>query len=92
MADLIANSFTTYQLTDEEMIVGSILTIAQKQVLQNMLSVSAEEKIVLEYDVKCPETFIQQEAYKRGQIELLQYILDQSDAAVASREPQQPQE
>ena len=46
--------------------------------VQNLLAVKAEEKLLLEYDVANPSSFIQQESYHKGQIELLQYLLDNS--------------
>ena len=51
--------------------------------MQNRLAVVAEEKIGLEFDTAKPEEFIQQEAYKRGQVELYQYLLDESDSSIA---------
>ena len=91
MSSIIANSFTAYQLTDEEVLAGSVFTIAQREVLQNLLSVNAEERLTLEYDVTNPTTFIQQDAYKRGWIDCLKYILDTSTAVIeANQEPQPP--
>ena len=65
-------------MLEEDVITNSIFTLGQVQVLQNLLAVKAEEKLVLEYDVANPTSFIQQESYHRGQIELLQYLLDNS--------------
>lgn len=93
MTNIVANSFTTYQLTDEEMLVGQILTIAQTEVIQNMLSVNAEEMLTLEYDVANPQSFIQQQAYKRGWIDTLRFILDASQSAIElNQHPQQPEQ
>jgi hypothetical protein len=76
---LIPNSFSTYALTDDDVTQGSIFTIGQTQVLQNLLAVKAEEKLGLKYDIDKPTTFIQQEAYHTAQIELLQWLIDQSN-------------
>lgn len=84
MAILITNSFSSYNLTDAEVLQGAILTLLQKQVLQNILAVCAEEKLAIDFDVKDPLGFAQQEAYKRGQIELLNYIISSSDTAEAT--------
>jgi len=81
MAHLIANSFSSYELEENEVLQGSILTELQKQVLQNQLSAVAEERLRLDYDVKEPLSFVQQEAYKKGQIELLTFILESSESA-----------
>lgn len=84
MAILIPNAFSSYDLTEQEVLQGAILTNLQKQVLQNLLAVCAEEKLHLELDVKNPEGFIQQESYKRGQMELLIYIISNSDTSEAT--------
>ena len=82
MAELIPNSFTAYKLTDEETLQGSIFTSLQLQVLQNHLASYAEEKIVLDYDPKNPDSFIQDEASLKSKVELLQYLIEASTAAL----------
>lgn len=89
MAHLLANDFTSYSLSDEEEIQGSIFTIGQKQVLQNMLAAAAQEKIALVYDAKEPTFFTQQEASLKGQMDVLRHLLEVSDAAEASLIPTQ---
>ena len=89
MAYLIANEFACYDMTEEEVLQGAILTITQKQVIQNLLAKAAEEKIHLEFDVENPNKFIQQEASLKGQIDILNYLLDASTASeeiIASQE------
>lgn len=83
MAQLIQNSFSSYELTIEEELQGSILTITQLQVLQNQLAFIVEEKINIEFDPAPDKVleFVQQEAYKKGQMELLQYIISNSEVA-----------
>lgn len=81
MSTIRPNTFTSYDLTLEEELSGSILTLQQTQVLQNMLSSIAEEKLALEFDPMKPEVFSQAEAYKRGQLDLILYILENSEAA-----------
>ncbi len=81
MAELIPNEFTSYKLTEQEELEGAILTIQQKYVMHNLLSVYAAELLNIEYDVTQPESYIQQEAYKRGQIEAMRHILAISEAA-----------
>jgi hypothetical protein len=78
LGHLTLNTFSSYSMLEEDVVVNSIFTIGQMQVLQNLLAVKAEEKLVLEYDIANPTSFIQQESYHRGQIELLQYLLDNS--------------
>ena len=86
MAELISNTFTSYNLTDEEILQGSLLTITQRQIIQTNISMAAEEKLALEFDVTEPNKYIQKEAGLAGQIAALKYILDQADAAVAELE------
>jgi len=81
MARLRDNEFSSYTLTDEEELQGSLLTVTQRQVMQNQLSAAVSEKITLEFDTDKPDKFMQQEAYKRGQIDILNFILASSDAA-----------
>ncbi len=81
MAQIRSNIFTSYDLTDEEQLSGTVLTVSQKQVLQNMLSDVAEAQLYLEIDVAKPHEYIQQNAYKQGQIELLSYLLEASNSA-----------
>ena len=77
---LIPNSFTSYDLTDEEVIEGSIFTSNQTKVMHNLLSTYAEEKITLDYDPDHKEKFLQDEASLKSKIELLNYLLDNSNA------------
>ncbi len=81
MATLITNTFSAYHLTDQEALQGSILTITQLQVLQNQLAQVAEEKLALDFDPTNPTTYAQQEAYMKGQMDLLLYIIDSSQAS-----------
>ena len=75
------SSFSRYVMSDKEALEGAVLTSLQKASIQNQLAAVAEEKIYLEYDVSTPETFMQQEAYKRGQLDILRYLLDASETA-----------
>ena len=81
MAILIPNSFSSYDLTEEETLQGSILTLTQQQLIQNYRSVLAEEKLALEYDPANPQIFLQREAGLAGQLAALNYLLDMSESA-----------
>lgn len=84
MSTLIPNSFSSYNLTDKETLNGSVLTGLQKQVVKNLQAVCAEEKLRLEFNPDNTSAFIQQEAYKRGQLDLLTYLLENSDLSEAT--------
>ncbi len=86
MAHLIENQFSSYELTDDETLQGSILSILHRQVIQNHLAFVAMEKNALEFDPCKPEVFAQQEAYKKGQLDILSYILDSSVSAIEAQE------
>lgn len=79
MARLIPNTFTTFELTPQEELQGSILTIGQKQVIHNKLADVANEKLALILDSNNLDRYIQQEASLKGQMDILQYLLDSSE-------------
>lgn len=77
------NSFTSYELTVKEQLLGSVLSSPQKLVIQNERAIVAEEKIALEYDPNNPGNYTQNEAYLRGKLDILSYLLELSDTAEA---------
>jgi hypothetical protein len=81
MANFMRNSFYSYDLSDQEVLQGSIFTSAQKAVLQNHLATEAEKKLQLTFNPNNPQEFLQEEAYLRGKIEVLQYLIEASDAS-----------
>jgi hypothetical protein len=81
MAEIIPNQFTSYSLTQDEELQGSIFSLLQTYVLQNELSICAMEKNALEFNPSDPIAFAQQEAALKGKIELLTYLLDKSVAS-----------
>jgi len=83
MATFIPNSFTSYTLTDKEQLFGEILNLEQKMVMQNKLAAIAEERIALVPEANNYASFIQQEAFLKGQLTMLQWLLDSSIAAEA---------
>jgi len=81
MATIIPNEFTSYNLNEQEVLEGSVLTIDQKYCLQNQLAIIASELLNILYDPLNPEKFTQEQAYKKGQLDILRHILASSDAA-----------
>lgn len=75
MPTITSNSFTSFSLTDDEQKAGSTLSSLNVAVLQNQLAQIAEEKINLVFTPDSINTFLQQEAYLKGQLDLLNYIL-----------------
>lgn len=80
MSTLQSNDFASYTLTDKEQEQGSLLTTAQKQVIQNHLSGAAVNRINLDYDSTNPIQFAQDEAFLKGQIAAFRLMLDTSEA------------
>jgi len=80
MSHVIQNTFSTYQLDEDELVQGTLLTTLQKQVIQTQIGTIADEKLRLEFDSDKPMQFMQQEAYKRGQLDALNYLLQASEA------------
>lgn len=87
MSKLIPNSFTSYDLTPEELLQGSILNTIQLQVLHNHLADYAEQKIALNYDPEHPLIFAQDEASLAGKIDILNYLIEASEASLDALNP-----
>jgi hypothetical protein len=75
------SAFQSWVLTPEEVLQGSILTITQKQVIQNQLTMKAHQRINLAYDPANPMAFLQMDADLRGQMLALSALLDLSAAS-----------
>lgn len=73
----LSSSFISYHLTEQEMLQGSILTITQKQCIQNQISSFAEERINLPF----LDTNKQRDAELQGNIRALQNLLIISENA-----------
>lgn len=74
------NLFTSYNLSEEEQLASYQLTTLTKMMLQNELSLAAQEKLALKFDPLNPINFAQREAELAGKIGILQYILAQSES------------
>ena len=91
MAVLVTNSFSSYEMTEEEVREGSILTITQVQLLQSDMATLSEEKLALIFTPSNLDEFIQQEAYLSGQITNIRCILDRSLNAIEERSNPNPE-
>lgn len=74
--NLVPHAFSSYELTAEEELQGQLLNILQVATLQNLLCKVATDKITLIFDTEKPNAYIQNEAYLRGQYDLIQHLLD----------------
>ena len=81
MAHLIPSTFSKYFLTEEETLSASILTDIQVMNIKNKICDLAQSKLNLQPDPVSYNTFIAAEAELAGQLEALQWLLDESEAA-----------
>lgn len=75
------SSFTSYVLTEQEQLSGSMLSYEQKLFIQNQIGGIAEQKLALIPTPNDYQNFIQQEAFLSGQLAILKYLLDSSLAS-----------
>ncbi len=80
MAHLIPSNFSFYALTDQEAREGTLLTITQKQVIQNLIATLATELNTLEPDPNDYAKFIQQQAHSKGELDSLIHLIASSEA------------
>ena len=69
-------TFTSYIIPPSDIPASYRLTDANIARLHNEITIYAEQKLALILDVNSPQSFIQQEAYLRGKIDSLKYLLD----------------
>ena len=81
MAEQLPNRFSSFALTAEEELRGSVYSTEQKWVLQNKLAETAMIKTALTYDPEHPLLFAQEEAGHAAELLFIEYLLDTSDAA-----------
>ena len=75
---IIPHAFNKYEMTEEESQRGNILTLSNQAVIQNLIAEKAEAKLSLQLDPANFNAYIQEEAYLKGQIEILQFLLNMS--------------
>lgn len=89
MSHPIPNTFSSFALSADEQKAGQTLTSLNVAVLQNQRSSIAEEKLALAFDPANPQAFMQQEAYLKGQLDILNYILAAHGESSQSHQPQE---
>ena len=78
MSHLLPTSFTRYDMTEDELMQGASLTVAQEQFIQNYIADLAEQKLDLVLDVDNINRYTQIEAHLSGQIAALKWLLESS--------------
>jgi hypothetical protein len=81
------NIFQSWNLSQQEFFQGSILSILQKQCIQNQIAQLAQEKCLLKFTPNDVHTFLQQEAELQGKIGALSYLLTLSAEAEKKYDP-----
>lgn len=73
--------FTAWDFTDQEL--NELITFSpyQRQFFQTLLADTASAKLAEEFDGNEPIKFAQREAYSRGQMAILNYLLAEDFAA-----------
>jgi len=71
----VENVFSTFELTTEDLTFARTLTPFQRAYYQTLLSSAAEEKLSIEFDPEHPLLSARQEAYLRGQMDILNMLL-----------------
>jgi len=67
--------FSTFELSAEELTSARTLIPFQRAYYQTLLSSAAEEKLAIEFDPEHPLLSTRQEAYLRGQMDILNMLL-----------------
>ena len=80
----IKNVFTAFELTAEEYNQATQFTDLQRAYLQTELANKAQLRLALVFDPLAAHEFVQNEAYLKGQMELLEQLLAFKESAVTS--------
>lgn len=90
----IETPFTAYKLSQEELATARALGTEQRAYYQTLMSDAASEKIALEQDPLNPLRYLQQDAYLKGQIDILNMLLGGADVVTRPKkfQPDQPKE
>lgn len=81
MANITTGTFTHFNLSQEEILSGSILTLTQSQLLQTELAQIAELRLEVVFDPANPLKFAQEEAFLKGQMSVIRNLIDRSKEA-----------
>lgn len=82
------SQFQRWTLTDKEVQEGSLLTLTQKQVIQNQIAALAQESIDMIINPEAPGSeyrYSLKQAENKGARDALQYLIDTSNSLESSR-------
>ena len=83
MVSLQPNRFMSWRMSEEEILQASILSFAQKQLIQNDMASAAEQILNEEIDPNDVLKSIKQRAFLDAQVQTYQLLIDRSNAAEA---------
>ena len=83
----ISSSFQRIPLSESEQVSGCIFSAHQIANLQNMRVDIAEQKLNLTFTPNDVLSYAQQEAFLKGQLEVLQHLIDLSETTQRSINP-----
>jgi hypothetical protein len=83
MATALETAFISWKMSLEEIKAARVLHPEQRMYYQSLQSDAAHQKMALVLDPYKPLLFVQQDAYLRGQIELLAMLLDGTDEKIS---------
>lgn len=81
MSNQIPNIFTTYYHNDNEQVANSVFNQGNMEYLHNQRANIAQQKIHINIDPNNINEFLQQDAYLRGQLDILTFLLNASEEA-----------
>lgn len=76
MSKQILNSFVSYEFTPRELLEANLLNPLQKQMIQNEMSQVAQQILGLKYLPQDPLSFVQEDSFLKGQLSILQTLLE----------------
>ena len=81
MAHPSSNTFSSYTISEEESRQGAMLTSLNIALIQNLRCSIAEEKLALQFTPNDVLSYTQQEAYLKGQLDMLSHLLTLNEDA-----------
>jgi len=82
MPKLIPTVFTAYEFTEREQLEATVFSELQLKFLLTLRAEAAQEKNNIALDPAAVSAYLQDEAYYRGKIDLLSYLLEAHDASM----------
>lgn len=92
MANPIVNSFTSFELNEEEATMALMYTPQQLMFLQNQKAEIASAKLAIEYDPQNPNNFHVQHIWYSGRLVEIDYLIQIAKTQQLPEQPTPPKE